>query len=464
MNRIQCISPVDGSVYLERAHATKTQIETTLNAAKQAEEVWRNTTLDERIRMCQKALDYFVSNSEQIGEEISWQMGRPIRYSPGEINNGFAERAKHMMGIAQTALADQSIPNKPGFVRFVRKEPLGTVLVLAPWNYPYLTSVNVIIPALLAGNCVILKHSSQTPLCSERYEKAFTASGLPSGVFQYLHLSHSQSEKIVQDARINYVAFTGSVSGGHIIQRAARSRLITTGLELGGKDPAYVRNDCDLDHAVTNLVDGAYFNSGQSCCGIERIYVQREIFKPFVKSFAELTSEYQLGNPLDHSTTLGPMVSASAAKYVKLQIDQAMRMGAKGLIDSSRFPHQLEDSAYLAPQVLIDVNHKMDIMKEESFGPVVGIMTVESDDEALHWMNDSPYGLTASIWTDDIEAAIKLGDQIDTGTCYMNRCDYLDPELPWVGVKDSGLGCTLSAFGYNQLTRPKSFHLKHNLE
>jgi len=460
MNTFQTISPIDNSVYIEREIANAKAIENALALAKTVQKEWRQTTIAERTTICRKAVDYFLLHADKIGEELTWQMGRPIRYTPFEITKGFKERAEYMIDIAEETLADVKAPEVKGFQRFIRREPVGTVLVLAPWNYPYLTSVNAIIPAIMAGNTVILKHAKQTPLCAERYAEAFEYAGLPKGVFQYLHIEHEQVADMIKDARIDFVAFTGSVAGGAAIQQAMSGRFINAGLELGGKDPAYVREDADLKNAIENLVDGSFFNSGQSCCGIERIYVHQNLFKDFVDGFVALTKGYQLGNPLETATTLGPMVRTSAADFAQNQIKKAIQNGAKALIDSQAFSTHQEGTPYMAPQVLIDVNHSMEIMTEETFAPVVGIMPVKNDAEAIALMNDSQYGLTASIWTKDIERAIELGEQVETGTFYMNRCDYLDPALAWTGVKNSGRGVTLSALGYEVLTRPKSFHLK----
>ncbi|MEZ4959026.1 MAG: aldehyde dehydrogenase family protein [Saprospiraceae bacterium] len=456
----QTISPVDGSIYVERAWASDTAIEAALSLAEKAQQVWRLTSISERAAICRRAVQYLLDHAGEIGEELTWQMGRPIRYTPFEIKKGFQERANYMIDMAGQSLADIAIENSAGFQRFIKKEPLGTMLVLAPWNYPYLTSVNVVIPAIMAGNAVILKHAQQTPLCAERYAAAFEAAGLPEGVFQYLHLTHEKVAEVIADKRIAHVAFTGSVDGGRAVQQAVSQRFLAAGLELGGKDPAYVRADANLEHAIENLVDGAFFNSGQSCCGIERIYVQEGLFEKFVEGVVELTKQYKLGNPLNPETTLGPMVRTAAADFTKKHIAEAVQKGAKALVDHKLFPAHKDGTPYLAPQVLINVNHSMAVMTEETFGPVVGIMSVKNDEEALRLMNDSRYGLTASIWTQDAEAAIRLGDRIETGTCFMNRCDYLDPALAWTGVKDSGRGCTLSALGYESLTRPKSFHLK----
>jgi acyl-CoA reductase-like NAD-dependent aldehyde dehydrogenase len=454
------ITPVDGSVYAERKLASGKSVEGALSKAVAAHRAWKKVPVGERAAIVRRMADWCVARADGLATELSWQMGRPVAQSPGELRRGFHERAHYMCDIAAETLADLAVENKPGFQRFIRREPLGVVLVVAPWNYPWLTSVNAVVPALLAGNSVILKMASQTPLVAERYAEAFKAAGLPEGVFQFLHLDHEQVAKVIRDPRIAFVAFTGSVGGGQAVQRAAAGRFIGTGLELGGKDPAYVRADADLSSTIENLVDGAYFNSGQSCCGIERIYVHRKLFKPFVEGFVELTRKYRLGNPLDKETTLGPLVRKDAAANVRLQIRDAVRKGAKALIDPRAFPADKNGTPYLAPQVLINVNHGMAVMTEETFGPVVGIQAVKDDEEAIALMNDSRYGLTASIWTQDADAALRIGDRVETGTWFMNRCDYLDPALAWTGVKDSGRGCTLSPLGLETFTRPKSFHLR----
>ncbi len=459
MTTLQCISPVDGSVYVERQTATAEEIQQALSASAAAQKLWKNTAVVERQALCSKAVDAFVAHKAEIAEELTWQMGRPISQTPGEVG-GFEERARHMIEIADTALADLKPEPKDGFTRYIKREPLGVVFIIAPWNFPYLTSVNAIMPALLAGNSVILKHSAQTPLCAERLQQVFTEAGLPEGVFQYLHLNHSDTEAVIQSPLVNYVAFTGSVPGGEMVEHAAAGRFIGVGLELGGKDPAYVRKDANLQHAIETVTDGAMFNSGQSCCGIERVYVDVAIFQEFVDGVAALARHYNLGRPDDADTNLGPLVKASAADFVRGQIDEAVAVGASALIDPSTFSADKMGSPYLAPQVLINVDHSMRVMTEETFGPVIGIMSVSGDEEAVQLMNDSEFGLTAVVFTQDENAAIEIGNQIQTGTWFMNRCDYLDPALAWTGVKNSGRGCTLSTVGFESLTRPKSYHLK----
>jgi acyl-CoA reductase-like NAD-dependent aldehyde dehydrogenase len=459
MSTLKTVSPGDGKIYVERALATEADVRNALTTARAAQKGWRATPVAERAAIVERFVKHFEANSAAIAEELTRQMGRPIRYTPGEVR-GLAERARYMASVAGESLADVKIEPKDNFTRFIRKEPVGIVFVIAPWNYPYLTAVNAIVPALLAGNAVILKHSHQTPLCAERFAEGFKAAGLPAGVFQYLHMDHALTEKLVASPEIDFVAFTGSVAGGHAVSKAAAGRFIGLGLELGGKDPAYVRPDANFDHAVENLVDGAFFNSGQSCCGIERVYVHADLYDRFVDAYADLTRKYVLDDPMTETATLGPMVRAQAADFVRSQVADALKAGARALIDETPFARARPGSPYCAPQVLTHVDHSMRVMSEESFGPVIGIMKVKSDDEAIRLMNDSRYGLTAAIWTMDEDAAIRIGDAIETGTWFMNRCDYLDPALAWTGVKESGRGCTLSRLGFDAFTRPKSFHLR----
>jgi len=459
MNTQRTISPVDGSVYCERPLADEAGLDAVLQRAVAAQRAWRDTDLATRAAVCRRFCDLFEAKRDAIALELTWQMGRPIRYAPSEVR-GTLERARYMIDIAAAALADVDAGPKEGFRRFVRREPLGVVFTVAAWNYPYLIAVNSVVPAIMAGNAVVLKHSAQTPLCAERFAECFREAGLPEGVFQAVHLSHELTERAIRDPRVDFVAFTGSVAGGHAVQRAASDRFIGTGLELGGCDPAYVRHDADVAHAVENLVDGAFFNSGQSCCGIQRIYVHERLYDDFVAGAVELTNRYVLGDPTSPDTMLGPVVRTSAAEQIRRQVAASVAAGAIPAIDESRFARSVVGTPYLAPQLLLGVDHRMAVMREEIFGPVAGIMKVSGDDEAVALMNDSDFGLTAAVWTSDAEAGLALGDRVATGTWFMNRCDYLDPALAWVGVKDSGRGCTLSRVGYEHLTRPKSFHLR----
>ncbi|MFC7067316.1 aldehyde dehydrogenase family protein [Brucella rhizosphaerae] len=454
------ISPIDGSIYAERPYASDAAINAAVTAARQAQVGWAQLSIAERASYCRAALDALAAMQEAIIPEIAWQMGRPTRY--GGENGGVQERGQYMIDIAEEALSPYVPAQKDGFRRYVKHVPLGVVMVIAPWNYPYLTAVNTIIPALMAGNSVILKHATQTLLTGERFTQAFEKAGIPKGVFQNIVLDHASTETLLASGSIDHVNFTGSVGGGRAIEKAAVGTFMSLGLELGGKDPAYVLPDVNLDHAVANLVDGAFFNSGQCCCGIERIYVHEAVYDRFVDGFIDLTKQYVVGNPLDASTTLGPMAQARFADLIREQKAEAVRKGAKAHVNMT-VDNDVAGSPYIAPEVLTNVDHQMSVMREESFGPIVGIMKVRNDEEALALMNDSIYGLTASLWSTDTDHAAALGDRIETGTVFMNRCDYLDPALVWTGVKDTGKGAALSPIGYGNLTRPKSFHLREKI-
>jgi acyl-CoA reductase-like NAD-dependent aldehyde dehydrogenase len=454
---VKIISPIDGSVYAERPLASGAEIHAAVTRAKAARHSWREITVAERAKIMTHFVDALLEMNDEIVQELAWQMGRPVRF--GGEKRGVEERSRHMIAIAEDSLAPVEKTDKPGFTRYITREALGTVMVIAPWNYPFLTAVNSIVPGLMAGNAVILKHASQTLLAGERFAEAAKHAGLPEGIFQNLVLGHADTEKLIASGAIDHINFTGSVEGGRRIEKAAAGTFATLGLELGGKDPAYVRADANLDNAAENLVDGSFFNSGQSCCGVERIYVDASVYDGFVERFVEIAKGWTLGNPLDAETIVGPMARGNFADHVRGQTAEAVRGGAKRHLNS-RHALDKDGSPYLAPEVLTNVNHQMSVMREESFGPVVGIMKVADDDEAITLMSDSPYGLTASIWTEDLAAAGKIGARVETGTVFANRCDYLDPGLVWTGVKDTGKGGGLSEIGYANLTQPKSFHLK----
>ena len=453
------ITPIDNSVYLERPLSTETEIDKVIESSKKSFQSWKNTSIEDRITIINKFIDNLIALKPEVSKEICWQIGRPISQCGNELR-GFEERSRHMVKIAKESLQNIPATKNDEFDNYIYKSPLGVIFVMAPWNYPVITATNTIVPALLAGNTMVLKHSSQTPRCAELIAQALENTGLPKGVFQIVHTDHQACEKIISDPRIAHVVFTGSVKGGQEVKKYIGTRFINVGLELGGKDPAYVRSDADINHAIENLVDGAMFNSGQSCCGIERIYVDQSIYKDFIDGFKNLTEQYKLGDPSKEDTNLGPVVRLSAANFIRSQMSEAEQQGAKRLIDESKFIISKEDNCYVAPQVMIDVDHSMRFMMEETFGPAVGIMPVKDHQEAKQLMNDSPYGLTASIWTKDLEFAKQFGTDIETGTFFMNRCDYLDPALAWTGVKDTGVGCSLSVLAFDQFTRPQSFHMR----
>lgn len=455
-NTIKCISPIDGSVFAERPCLTQDEATAAVTRAQRAQSDWASRPLSERVALVQAAKDHLNAMKDRIVSELAWQMGRPVRYG-GEFG-GFNERVDYMAGIAPDALADIVVEDSPDFRRFIRRVPHGVVLVIAPWNYPYMTAINTVAPALIAGNTVMLKHASQTPMVGERLGEAFHKAGVPEDVFQNVFLDHETTSALIAAKSFGFVNFTGSVGGGRAIEHAAAGTFTGLGLELGGKDPGYVIDDADLDAAAETLMDGAMFNSGQCCCGIERVYVIEKHFDAFVEKCVAIVTGLKLGSPLDPETTLGPMANIRFAEEVRKQTAEAVAAGAKPLIDKALYPD--DGGCYLMPQILVNVDHSMRVMRDESFGPLVGIMPVKSDEEAIRLMNDSEFGLTASLWTADTERAERIGNQIETGTVFQNRCDYLDPALCWTGCKSTGRGAGLSVIGYHNLTRPKSFHLR----
>ncbi|TPP11498.1 aldehyde dehydrogenase family protein [Rhizobium glycinendophyticum] len=457
MTMIQCISPIDGSVYAERPAMSLEAATEAVGRARKAQKAWARRPLEDRIQLVLKGVARLNEMSDEVVPELAHMMGRPVRYG-GEYK-GFNERSNYVAAIAADSLAPLVVEASDKFERRIEREPHGVVFVIAPWNYPYMTAINTIAPALMAGNTVVIKHATQTLLVGERMVRAFVEAGVPDDVFINLFLDHQTTSALIAAGNFNFINFTGSVEGGRSIERAAAGTFAGLGLELGGKDPGYVMEDADLDAAVDTLMDGATYNSGQCCCGIERVYVHESLYDAFVEKSVAWVSNYKLGNPLDPETTLGPMANKRFAKVVREQIADAVSKGAKALVDPKLFPAD-DGGAYIMPQILVNVDHSMTFMKEETFGPAVGIMKVKSDEEALELMNDSPYGLTASLWTQDPERAARIGRDIETGTVFMNRADYLDPALCWTGVKETGKGGSLSVLGFQNLTRPKSYHLK----
>jgi acyl-CoA reductase-like NAD-dependent aldehyde dehydrogenase len=457
---VKLISPIDGSIYAERPYTTDATLDAAIAKARAAQAEWALVPVAERVKLVLGFLEAVLAMNDEIVPELAWQMGRPVRF--GGEKGGLEERCRYMASIAAESLQSFVPEEKAGFRRYIKHEPLGLVLVVAPWNYPFLTAGNTIFPALMAGNAVILKHAAQTLIVGERFQQAYEKSGLPKGLFHNVVLSHEQTEKLIGSGKINHINFTGSVGGGKAVERAAAGTFASLGLELGGKDPAYVREDVKLDHAIENLVDGSFYNSGQCCCGIERIYVHEKVYDDFVDGFIAESRNWTLGNPLEKDTVMGPMAQARFADFIREQKAEALRKGAAAHLNT-RDERDREGSPYLPVEVLTNVDHQMSVMREESFGPIVGIMKVRNDEEAIALMNDSPYGLTASIWTRDTERAAAIGDRVETGTVFMNRCDYLDPALVWTGVKDTGKGAALSAIGYDNLTRPKSYHLREKI-
>ncbi|MGD0778394.1 MAG: aldehyde dehydrogenase family protein [Candidatus Solibacter sp.] len=450
------INPANETVFRYIEPTPEAELESILCRMRAAQQQWRDVPVETRVDICRQFIDAFGAMKEQVALDITRQMGKPLGQARHEVNT-MLDRARTMVRLAPGSLQDDMLPPKEGFHRFIRHEPLGIVLDVPAWNYPLLIAVNVVVPALLAGNAVLIKHARLTPLCGDAFADAFRQTSLPPDLIASIHVGHAAIGKLIDTRAVDFISFTGSVEGGRQVYQEASTQLLDMGLELGGKDPALVCEDANFDFTVPNLVDGAFYNTGQSCCAIERIYVMRPLFSRFVDAYVAEVEKYKVGDPEDESTTIGPLAQRKAVDFMEFQVGQAVGLGARVLTGGRRLPGP---GYYFEPTVLVDVDHGMSVMMQESFGPVIGIMPVDTEEEAVRLMNDSPYGLTASIWTEDMARGEQLAHRTAAGTVYVNRCDYLDPELAWVGIKDSGHGCTLSHLGFRYLTRPKSFHLR----
>jgi acyl-CoA reductase-like NAD-dependent aldehyde dehydrogenase len=450
------VNPATEEIFRTLEPTSESELASTLEKMRAAQQKWRDVPLTQRIEICREFVDVFRSSKESIALDITRQMGKPLTQAKREVDTTL-DRAETMLRLAADALQDDQLPPKEGFRRFIRHEPLGIVLDIPAWNYPLLIAVNVVLPALLAGNAVLIKHARLTPLCGDAFADAFRKTTLPPDLVASIHVDHATVSRLIDRRAVDFISFTGSVDGGREVYKQASGQLLDMGLELGGKDPALVCEDANFDFAVANLADGAFYNAGQSCCAIERVYVMRHLFSRFVDAYVAEVEKYKVGNPEDPATDIGPLAQRKAIDFIEFQINQAVDRGAQVLTGGKR---ATRPGYFFQPTVLHNVDHTMSVMMEESFGPVIGIMPVDTEDEGVRLMNDSPYGLTASIWTEDAARGEALAARTAAGTVYVNRCDYLDPELAWAGIKDSGHGCTLSHLGFLHLTRPKSFHLR----
>jgi acyl-CoA reductase-like NAD-dependent aldehyde dehydrogenase len=420
------------------------------------QKIWSEKALSDRLDLVKSALDYFDSNRELIATDICEQMGRPLHQARGEIK-GLLERGNYLCSIAESVLSPDQLNDKPEFDRSIEHVPLGLIFVISAWNYPLLITINSVVPALIAGNAVLLKHSSLTPKIGQHFEKAFGVLG-GNGVLNQIIVDHGTTGRIIEELAVDHVVFTGSVSGGKSILKHTSQKFMMPALELGGKDAAYVHGDADIAQAVDTVVDGAMFNAGQSCCGIERAYVHKDVYDDFLIQATKLVGAYKLGDPKEEATTLGPLAQASSAKLMSSQIQEAVQRGAKILMGGK--VQNIKQGTFFEATLISEVENDMKVMQEENFGPILAVMKVDGLEQAIDLVNDSPYGLTSAIFTRDIGVAKKFSERVNTGTVFMNRCDYLDPALPWTGVKDSGCGSTLSKYGFYGVTRRKALHFK----
>lgn len=452
-------NPFSGETVAEVPLLSKEEAFAAIDRASRAQKAWTGTRLEERLALCERFCTAFLEATPKIAREISQQMGKPVGQAEGEVKTAIV-RARYMMSLAAQALADEPLPPMEGFSRHISHEPVGVVLAIGAWNYPLLITVNALIPSVLAGNAVLIKPSPRTPLCGAHFADAFAKAGAPKDLVQSFMVDHATVAAAIEHPAIGFVSFTGSVRGGHeVYGTVAAKRFIDVGLELGGKDPGYVAPDANLEHAAENLIDGAFYNAGQSCCGIERVYVHKSLYKPFLEKAEAYVRAYKLGDPMAAGTNLGPMALPSAPGVLAHQVADAKAKGARVLVEGGIIKVDGK-GRFFSPALLADVDNKSELMQEESFGPVLGVRAVESDEEAVALMNDSHYGLTAALWTESADRAARIGKQLEAGTVFMNRCDYLDPALPWTGFKDSGKGVSLSRWGFAAVTRRKSWHFR----
>ncbi len=455
------LSPIDGRVAFTWEEMPLEAARAAVRAASRAQEAWRRVPMAERQRIALAAYEAYGKHLEEYAPAITRMMGRPVSQVRGEYQRSMKERVEKLVAMAPDALADRPAPAKAGFERWVSREPVGVVLLIAAWNYPLLVPTNALFAAVLAGDAVAIKHAPQTMPVGDQLARAFREAGAPEGLVVSLPVSHATAAQLLADRLFGFVSFTGSVRGGHEVYRAAAAQgFAPVGLELGGKDAMIVLADADFDAAVENAVDGAFYNSGQSCCAIERVFVDASIAERFSEACAALVKKYVVGDPLAEGTNLGPVVDAAAAARTRAHVADALAKGGRRLVDPATFTLPTSSACYVAPELIDRADPSSLLMREETFGPALGIATFTDAADAIRLANDSAYGLTASLWSKDVDRARALARELEVGTVFLNRCDYLDPELPWTGVKDSGSGASLSPLGFQAVTRPKSFHFK----
>jgi acyl-CoA reductase-like NAD-dependent aldehyde dehydrogenase len=428
-----------------------------LATVRRAQPEWAQTPVSERVQVLRSALTYFDRNREELAGEITSLMGKPLTQSRNELN-GFFERAEFLLGAAEETLAPEVLAEAEGFHRRIEHVPLGVVFVISAWNYPLMISLNGVLAALLAGNTVLLKHASATAPIGDHFEAAFGNIASHQGLLQHAFASHQDAGHVIRQRQVDHVIFTGSVEGGRRISRECGEAMLDCHLELGGKDAAYVAADADPLASAETIVDGCMYNAGQSCCGLERVYLHEDIFEAFVEHATKLISAYRLGDPTAAETTMGPLANPKAAEVMTQQVAEARAGGATILLGGQR--RIIEGATFFEPTLVLHPSAGMSLLREENFGPLLPVMKVSNDEEALAHINDCELGLTAAVFTSSRERAEMMAARIEAGTIFMNRCDYLDPALPWTGHKLSGRGSGLSRFSFYGLTKRKAIHFK----
>jgi acyl-CoA reductase-like NAD-dependent aldehyde dehydrogenase len=455
-SEFQIVSPVDGSVCATMQYASPEEIARALDNAERAFRTWRKSSFEERAQLVRALAAALASRKDRLAEALAWQIGRPLAQAD-ETPRFKLVTEKHIE--AAVVLQDQPFPTEGGIQRFVRREGQGVHLSIAPWNYPVGLLPWLVVAPLLGGNTVILKHADQTAPIGQILQEAYDSIGGPAGALQVVPMRHVDAENLIRGGRLKGVNFIGSVRGGLEVHRAAAGTFTHVHLELGGKDPAYVCPDADLASAIPKLADGCFSNSGQSCCSVERLYVHGAVYEEFLERFDQEMGKWSLGNPIADNPAVGPVVRQTAAEAIRRHVGEAIAAGARYQAKDQATFLERKENCYVAPAMLTGVTHSMSIMREELFGPIACVQRVDGDREALHWMNDSDFALTASVWTGDIEAGVRLAGELEAGTVFVNRCDHADLYLPWGGRKQSGLGRCNGREGLLEVTEAKSFHI-----
>lgn len=453
---MQIVNPATEAVITELSEDTKETLHEKFRALKAAQSGWETLLLTDRVDIIGQFAHLLEKNIDHLSSVLTSEVGKPLQQSRNEIK-GATARIKWLSDNAEKVLADEEMRKQDDMEEKISYEALGVICNISAWNYPYLVGVNVFIPALLAGNAVMYKPSEYASLTGIEMENLLKQAGIPSTVFQTA-IGGRETGELLLDMPFDGYFFTGSYKTGQYIYERIAPKMVPCQCELGGKDPLYVADDVsDVKKVAAATADGAFYNNGQSCCAVERIYVHEKVYDTYLEEFLKEVSSWKIGSPLEPGVYIGPLTRKDQLKVLQSQVDDAVKKGATILTGGKRLQ---QTGYYFEPTVLVNVNHEMTVMKEESFGPVIGIMKVRSDEEAMALMEDTDYGLTASVYSSNKNKAEKILRRINAGTGYWNCCDRVSAALPWSGRKHSGFGTTLSYAGLRAFVKPKAYHLK----
>ncbi|HMO61817.1 MAG TPA: aldehyde dehydrogenase family protein [Ferruginibacter sp.] len=453
---IQVVNPATEAIIAEIKEDSAEAVQQKFELAQKAQPAWAAVPVDTRIQVIERFYQLLKTQQQQLAETLTAEVGKPIRQSYNEMNGALA-RIDFFIRNTSKYLAEEWVDTQSATKEKITYEPLGVIANISAWNYPYLVGVNVFIPALLGGNAVLYKPSEYSTLTGMHIHRLLYEAGLPENCFQLLTGGAAVGEHLLQLPMDGYF-FTGSYKTGQYIAQKVAPKLVPCQLELGGKDPLFVMDDVeDISKTAAAVLEGVVYNNGQSCCAVERVYVQENIFDAFVESFVQQCRQLKVGNPMDEATDCGPLTRKAQRDFLLHQIEDAVHKGATLLCGGT-----IPDSKgyFITPAILINVNHSMLLMKEESFGPVIGIQKVQSDAEAIQLMLDTDYGLTAAVYSKNYERAEAIMRQMNTGTVYWNCCDRVSAALPWSGRKQSGIGSTLAYQGIRAFVQPKAWHIR----